>query len=76
MRKEWGVTLTTTVEAVNSLKRKKILNIYSVTIRNELLGNYFLSNLCDIVATKICDMVKIVLPRVIGGVIRLLMVSQ
>ena len=36
---KWGVTLTTTEEAVNSLKRKKILNIYSVTVQN-IIGRY------------------------------------
>ena len=58
MRKELVVIFTTTVEAVNSAKRKKILNIDSVTVehihnrtRNDLLGNYILGNLSDIVAT-------------------------
>ena len=64
MRKEWGVTLTTAVEAVNSLKRKKILNIYCPAynrLRNELLGNYFLSNLCDIAATDLRAILKFVI---------------
>ena len=33
MRKEWVVTFTTTATAVNSPKRKKILNIYSGTVQ-------------------------------------------
>ena len=34
MRKEWVVIFTTTAEVVNSPKRKKILNIYSVTVQH------------------------------------------
>ena len=71
MRKEWVVILTTTVEAVNSSKRKKILNIYSVTVQHiierliDLLGNYIHSNVSDIVATDIRAILKFVLRLVL-----------
>ena len=50
--------------------------------KNELLGNYILSNLFDIVATDIRAMLKFVLrskgflPRAISGVTRLHMLAQ
>ena len=42
MRKEWVVTFRTTAEAVNSLKRKKVLNIYSVIVKHIIITHFFI----------------------------------
>ena len=65
MRKEWVVVFTTTVEADNSPKKKKILNIYSVTVQHLIKRGMTCWETDDIRAI-LKFVVKIVLPQGIG----------